>query len=98
MYDIDFKIMVYLFILCMNAHFPNSYCNIDPQHLNFVDDISFESYPWGIDVHDQIFVELARCKEKLIEIRTSIAKDKRGLSTSPCVLTGEGGGGALIFY
>lgn len=41
------------------------------RHLSFVDDIeNFETYPWGIDVHEEIISELSLAKENLKAIKS----------------------------
>lgn len=68
MSDVDFRTMVYLFVLC-TVLFPNSYYNVDCKHLSFIDGRNFEDYPWGIDVHVEILIELDKCIARLIEMK-----------------------------
>lgn len=51
--DMEFRIMVYLFIFCKTL-FLNSYYSVDHQYLSFVDDVTFEGYLWVVDVHEEI--------------------------------------------
>lgn len=65
--------MVYLFALS-TILFPNSYFNVNPRELSFVDDIkSFESYPWGLDVYEKLLRELGLWKGNLIAIKNLMA-------------------------
>lgn len=43
-----------------------------------MDDITFENYLLGVDVHEEIFAELDRCKEKLNFNHGVIQKMGRG--------------------
>lgn len=68
LFDVDFKRMVYLFVLAAVLS-PNSYYNVDHKHLRFVGDPKFEDYSWGVDIHEEIIKELEICKDKVEEMR-----------------------------
>lgn len=60
MSDLDFKRMVCFFILCTTL-FPNSYYNVLPRHLSFVDDVeNLKNYLWGVDVYEEILMEIKK--------------------------------------
>lgn len=63
--------MVYPFLLWRSFQTRTVY----HQNLSFMDDINFNNYPWGVDMHEEILGKLDRCKVKPIEIRTSIGKE-----------------------
>lgn len=65
MSDIDFKMLVYLFVLCTTL-FQNQIFVFNPKHLNMIEDLeAFVSYDWVIEIHEEILLELATCKEQL---------------------------------
>lgn len=69
MFDLDFRRMVYLFVLCATL-FPNSYYSVNSRHLNFVNDIeNFETYPWVIYLYEAFLRELKFMQESLITIK-----------------------------
>lgn len=89
--DLDFKILVYLFVLC--TMLSNSYYIVDHQLLSFVEDLNFENNPWEVDVHKEIINELDRCKAKLNE--SGAIWQRRGrVKRKGCVY----GGGTLIHH
>lgn len=68
MSDLGFKKNAHLYVLCMIL-FLNSYYSIEPRHLSFVDDTkNFKTYPWGIDVLEEILREHNIYKESMITI------------------------------
>lgn len=64
MCDLDFKRMVYLFVLC-NTLFPSSYYNmLSTSELH--DDIqNFEKLSRGVDVHEEILREMSMQRKTL---------------------------------
>lgn len=76
--DEDFVRLMYLFVLCTTL-FRNSYYNINPKHLSTVEDLkTFEVYAWGIDVLDNILLELQVCKEGLPLKRQKVSDNIEG--------------------
>lgn len=59
-----------------------------------MNDLYFEDYLWGVDVHEKILGKLDRCKAKRNEIMASIGKDE-GESRGEYMYMQ---GGALIFH
>lgn len=56
--------MVYLFVLCTTL-FVNSYYNVTPQNLSFIDDMeNFDKYRKDIDIYKEILRELDPLKGK----------------------------------
>lgn len=75
---VDFKrVVIFLFVF----FFLNSYYSVNPQHLSSVEDIdNFESYSWGIDLHEELLRALAGAyKGNLNAITESTAKDGGGV-------------------
>lgn len=63
--NLDFKRMVSLFILCTKL-FLNSYYNVNPCHLSFVDNMeNFKNYDWWINVCEEILEEVDLCNGSL---------------------------------
>lgn len=76
--NLDFKKLVYLFVLQTTLS-PNSYYSVNAKHLNIIEDLeTFKRYAGGIDVHDNLLLQLAVCKQQLDVKREAPNKNVRG--------------------